>query len=62
VSGNLGGTVAENQVRFRSSQKIEGTRLTYDFRGTATGESMSGTATGESMSGTVNMGEYGDAR
>jgi L-seryl-tRNA(Ser) seleniumtransferase len=53
VSGDLAGTVAGNEVRFRSSQRIEGTRLGWDFRGQVSGDT---------MSGTVNMGEYGDAR
>lgn len=53
VSGDLMGTVAGNDVRFRSSQKIEGTRLSWEFRGQVSGDT---------MSGTVNMGEYGDAR
>jgi hypothetical protein len=53
VSGDLSGAVAVNLVRFRSSQKIQGTRLFYDF---------SGTVEGDRMGGTVNMGEYGDAR
>jgi L-seryl-tRNA(Ser) seleniumtransferase len=53
VSGDLSGAVAVNLVRFRSSQKIQGTRLSYDF---------SGTVEGDKMGGTVNMGEYGSAR
>ncbi len=53
VSGDLAGTVAANEVRFRSSQKMEGTRLSWDFIGKASGDS---------MTGTVNMGEYGEAR
>ncbi len=53
VRGDLSGTAAANQVRFRSSHKIEGTRLSYDF---------SGAVDGEKMSGTVNLGEYGEAR
>ena len=53
VHGDLSGSVAANQVRFRSSQKIEGTRLFYDF---------SGTVDGDKMSGSVSLGEYGEAR
>jgi D-glucosaminate-6-phosphate ammonia-lyase len=53
VQGDLSGSVAANQVRFRSSQKIEGTRLFYDF---------SGTVDGDKMGGNVNLGEYGEAR
>jgi L-seryl-tRNA(Ser) seleniumtransferase len=53
VSGDLSGAVAANQVRFRSSQRIQGTRLSYDF---------TGTVDGDKMSGTVNLGEYGEAK
>ncbi|HEY7211244.1 MAG TPA: hypothetical protein VH477_13285 [Bryobacteraceae bacterium] len=53
VSGDLRGAVAADLIRFRSSQKIQGTRLTYDF---------TGTVTGDKMSGNVNLGEYGEAR
>jgi uncharacterized pyridoxal phosphate-dependent enzyme len=53
VSGDLRGAVAANLVRFRSSQKIQGTRLLYDF---------TGTVEGDKMSGSVNLGEYGEAR
>jgi L-seryl-tRNA(Ser) seleniumtransferase len=51
--GDLRGTVEGNQVRFRSSHRYEGTRLGYDFQGTAEGDR---------MSGEVAMGEYGTAR
>lgn len=53
VSGDLSGMVAGNDLRFRSSQKIEGTRLFWDFQGKLTGET---------MEGTVAMGEYGEAK
>jgi L-seryl-tRNA(Ser) seleniumtransferase len=53
LTGDLNGQVSGNRVRFRSSQKIEGTRLGYDF---------TGSVTGESMEGVVQMGEYGEAR
>jgi L-seryl-tRNA(Ser) seleniumtransferase len=53
VSGDLAGAVTANQVHFRSSQRIEGTRLSYDF---------TGTVNGDSMSGTVELGEYGQAQ
>jgi L-seryl-tRNA(Ser) seleniumtransferase len=33
-SGDLSGTVAGNQVRFRSSHRVHGTRLSYEFTGT----------------------------
>jgi L-seryl-tRNA(Ser) seleniumtransferase len=49
-SGDLAGSVTANQVHFRSSQKIEGQTLSYEF---------TGTAQGDKMSGTLNMGEYG---
>ena len=53
VSGDLQGAVAANLIRFRSSQKIQGTRLFYDFEGTVDGPK---------MAGNVNLGEYGEAR
>jgi L-seryl-tRNA(Ser) seleniumtransferase len=49
-SGDLAGSVTANQVHFRSSQKIQGQTLSYEF---------TGTAQGDKMSGTLNMGEYG---
>jgi len=53
VSGDLQGAIAGNVVRFRSSQKIQGTRLFYDFKGAVDGDK---------MAGTVNLDEYGEAR
>jgi hypothetical protein len=53
VSGDLAGTVAGNQVHFRSSQKIQGTRLFYEFLGTVENGK---------IAGDVNLGEYGAAR
>jgi D-glucosaminate-6-phosphate ammonia-lyase len=53
LSGALRGTVHANEVAFRSSQRIQGTSLGFDFRGTASGNS---------MQGTVGLGEYGQAR
>jgi L-seryl-tRNA(Ser) seleniumtransferase len=53
VSGDLRGATAANLIRFRSSQKIQGTRLFYDF---------TGTVDGDKMSGKVGLGEYGEAR
>lgn len=53
VSGDLRGAVAANLIRFRSSQKIQGTRLFYDF---------TGTVEDDKMAGNVNLGEYGQAR
>ncbi len=52
-SGDLTGTVAANRVRFRSSHKVHGTRLGYDF---------SGALAGERITGTVNLGEYGETQ
>ncbi len=49
-SGDLSGSVVANQVHFRSSQQIEGQRLSYEF---------TGTMEGDKISGTLNMGEYG---
>ena len=53
VAGDLRGEVAFNLIRFRSQQKIQGTRLSYDFEGAVDGDK---------MSGTVGLGEYGEAR
>lgn len=53
VSGDLRGAIAVNLIRFRSSQKIQGTRLFYDF---------TGTVDGDKMAGNVSLGEYGGAR
>jgi L-seryl-tRNA(Ser) seleniumtransferase len=48
--GDLSGTVSGNQVRFRTSTRVEGTRLSYEFMGTVDGDK---------IAGTVNLGEYG---
>ena len=53
VSGDLSGSVTANLVSFRSSQKIQGTRLSFNF---------TGTVDGDKMAGNVNLGEYGEAR
>ena len=53
ASGDLNGTVAANTVRFQSSLPTDGTRVAFQF---------SGTAEGGKMSGTVALGEYGEAR
>jgi len=53
ISGDLRGTVTANEVRFRSSHKYEGTRLSYDF---------TGKVEGDTMEGRVNLDEYGEAR
>ena len=48
--GDLSGTVSGNQVRFRTSTRAEGTRLSYEF---------TGTVDADKISGVVNLGEYG---
>jgi L-seryl-tRNA(Ser) seleniumtransferase len=53
ASGDLSGSVAANTVRFQSSLPTEGTRVSFQF---------SGTAEGGKMSGTVALGEYGEAK
>jgi L-seryl-tRNA(Ser) seleniumtransferase len=50
-SGDLAGSVSGNQVRFRSSMRAEGTRLSYEF---------TGVAENDKIAGTVNLGEYGE--
>lgn len=53
LHGSLRGKVYGNEVSLRSSQKIQGTSLSFDFRGTAEGNS---------MKGTVSLAEYGQAQ
>jgi D-glucosaminate-6-phosphate ammonia-lyase len=53
ASGDLSGSVAANTLRFQSALGTEGTRVSFQF---------SGTAEGDKMSGTVALGEYGEAR
>jgi L-seryl-tRNA(Ser) seleniumtransferase len=50
AAGDLAGTVAGNTVRFRSSLPTIGSRVSFDFNGTADGDK---------ISGTVSLGEYG---
>ena len=52
-SGDLNGTVSGSTVRFQSSYRIQGQRLSYTF---------TGTVEGDRMSGTVNEGEYGEIK
>jgi hypothetical protein len=52
LAGSLRGSVSGNEVNFRSSQRIQGTSLGFDFRGMVTGTT---------MHGTVSLGEYGQA-
>ncbi len=49
-SGDLNGAVAGNTVKFRSSHRVHGTRLSYEF---------SGAVDAGKITGAVNMGEYG---
>jgi L-seryl-tRNA(Ser) seleniumtransferase len=49
-SGDLNGSVAGNTVKFHSSHRVHGTRLSYDF---------SGVVDAGKITGAVNMGEYG---
>jgi L-seryl-tRNA(Ser) seleniumtransferase len=51
-SGDLNGSMSGNSVRFRSSHRVHGTRLGYEF--TATFD-------GGKLAGSVAMGEYGVA-
>jgi L-seryl-tRNA(Ser) seleniumtransferase len=53
VTGDLQGKLHANQIKFRSSQRIEGQLLSYEF---------SGTVDGDKMGGDVALGEYGAAR
>jgi hypothetical protein len=53
LSGKLTGTVDGRRVSFRSSQRIEGATLHYDF---------SGDAGSGAIEGIVKLGEYGQAR
>jgi L-seryl-tRNA(Ser) seleniumtransferase len=53
LSGDLRGTVDGNEIFFRSSQKYEGTRLRYEFKGNVDGDE---------MHGVVDLDEYGEAR
>ncbi len=59
LAGDLRGTVAGNELRFRSSQKYEGSYLNYEFVGTLDGDRMQGTVTDMS---TITAGEYAQAR
>jgi L-seryl-tRNA(Ser) seleniumtransferase len=52
LEGNLRGEIYGSEIEFRSSQPYEGTRVSFEFRGTVAGQS---------MSGTVELGEYGPA-
>jgi D-glucosaminate-6-phosphate ammonia-lyase len=53
LSGKLTGAVEGRRVTIRSSQRIEGAMLHYEF---------SGDSAGDRMEGVVKLGEYGQAR
>jgi D-glucosaminate-6-phosphate ammonia-lyase len=52
LTGNLNGSVEGNRVLMHSSQRIQGTALSFQF---------AGTVTSDSMQGTVDLAEYGKA-
>jgi len=52
LRGKLTGTIEGDSVSLRSSQPIEGTRLSFSFKGKVSGDS---------MEGVVDLGEYGQA-
>ncbi len=51
-SGDLAGSAAAGDARFRSSHRVHGTRLSYDF---------TARIDGDKMAGSVFLGEYGTA-
>ncbi len=53
LTGDLRGSVEGSAVRFRSSMRYEGTRLSYDFEGRLEDGK---------LAGSVDLGEYGKAR
>ncbi|HUQ95924.1 MAG TPA: aminotransferase class V-fold PLP-dependent enzyme [Bryobacteraceae bacterium] len=53
LRGDLRGSVAGEEVWFRSSHRYEGTRIGYEFQGKAAGDS---------IAGNVDLGEYGLAK
>jgi hypothetical protein len=50
ATGDLAGTVSGNTLRFRSTLPSIGSRVSFEF---------TGTADGAKLSGSVNLGEYG---
>jgi len=52
IAGNVSGNVEGKTVNIRSSQKIQGTSLSFNF---------TGVADGNTIKGTVALGEYGKA-
>jgi L-seryl-tRNA(Ser) seleniumtransferase len=59
LSGDLRGVVEGPEIRFRSSQKFEGSYLNYEFSGVVEGDGMQGLVNEIS---TITPGEYGGAR
>ncbi len=53
LGGDLRGAVEGDEIRFRSSHRYEGTRLSYEFIGKVNGDK---------MEGVVGLDEYGQAR
>jgi D-glucosaminate-6-phosphate ammonia-lyase len=53
LSGDLHGTVAGNEVHFRTVHPYEGTELSYAF---------TGKVDGDTIEGKVGLGEYGEAK
>ncbi len=53
LSGDLRGTVAGNEVQFRTVHRYEGTHLSYAF---------TGKVDGDTIEGKVGLGEYGEAK
>ena len=52
IAGNVNGAVEGKTVTMRSSQRIQGTSLSFNF---------TGVAEGDSIRGTVQLAEYGKA-
>jgi L-seryl-tRNA(Ser) seleniumtransferase len=59
LSGDLHGFVEGDTIRFRTSQKYEGSFLNYQFTGHVSGDTIQGEVTEMS---TITAGEYGRAR
>jgi L-seryl-tRNA(Ser) seleniumtransferase len=59
LSGDLHGFVEGESIRFRTSQKYEGSFLNYQFTGRVSGDTIQGEVTEMS---TITAGEYGRAR
>ncbi|HZT33058.1 MAG TPA: hypothetical protein VFA33_24435 [Bryobacteraceae bacterium] len=59
LSGDLRGFVEGRAIRFRSSQRYEGSYLNYEFSGLVESDSMHGIVSDIS---TITPGEYGEAR